>query len=86
MIDYSCRVFSILSEMWIKLVFLQITSHSPSIPVLAFLEVCRPTSRRTFGGVKPSFARMANTNCLSRGPAREKNSELLQWVFLTVVE
>ena len=23
-------------------------------------------------GVKPSFARMANTNCLSRGPAREK--------------
>ena len=23
-------------------------------------------------GVKPSFARMANANCLSRGPAREK--------------
>ena len=24
------------------------------------------------GGVKPSFARMANANCLSRGPAREE--------------
>ena len=24
------------------------------------------------GGVKPSFARMANANYLSRGPAREK--------------
>ena len=38
-----------------------------------------PDGARTIGvranihlGVKPSFARMANANCLSRGPAREK--------------
>ena len=32
--------------------------------------------------VKLSFARMANTNCLSRGPAREKKkNELLQFLF-----
>ena len=24
-------------------------------------------------GVKPSFVQIVNTNCLSRGPAREKN-------------
>ena len=33
-------------------------------------------------GVKPGFVPMANTNCLSRGPAREeKNNELLQSLF-----
>ena len=38
-------------------------------------------------GVKPSFARMANANCLSRGPpGRKQNNELLQSLFLTVVE
>ena len=37
-------------------------------------------------GVKPNFARISNTNCLSRGPAREKKNELLQWVFFTIIE
>ena len=32
----------------------------------------RRTGEHPFGGVKPSFARMANTTCLSHGPAREK--------------
>ena len=41
------------------------------------------TGQHPFGGVKPSFARMANTNCLSSGPAREKknNNVLLQSLF-----
>ena len=39
------------------------------------------------GGVKLSFARMAKTNCLSRGPAREKNWQMncCSAYFLTVV-
>ena len=35
----------------------------------------RRTGEHPFGGSngeKPSFARMANTTCLSRGPTREK--------------
>ena len=39
-------------------------------------------------GVKPSFARMANANCLSRGSAREKKKIMnyCRAYFLTVVE
>ena len=49
--------------------------------------VCIGVRANIHSGVKPSFARMANENCLSRGPAREKkiNNELLH-LFLTVVE
>ena len=32
----------------------------------------RRTGQHPFGGVKPSFTRMANAICLSRSPAREK--------------
>ena len=49
------------------------------------LTIYGPTS---IWGVKPSFARMANTNCLSRSPAREKKTIMNYCIayFLTVVE
>ena len=39
------------------------------------------------GGGKPSFARMASANCLSRGPAREKKKIMncCRAYFLTVI-
>ena len=42
--------------------------------LLAMVQTHRRTGQHPFGGggVKPTFARMANTTCFSRGPARDK--------------
>ena len=38
--------------------------------------------QHSFGGVKPNFARMMNTNCFQAAPpGRKNNNELLQCLF-----